>query len=139
MSPMSAPERSRSTVRAGPSTLIAMPTIRKLTRYSRTECGTSGASVISAVGDAGAARTTATGRYVAAAGAGDARAGAGEYRQQTHGVGVALRALGERVRLTHRPAQLEQVVARAAAVLVDGHRQQATETQVRGFLRTRST
>src|SRR5215218_9758947 len=137
MSPMSAPERSRSTVRAGPSTLIAMPTIRKLTRYSRTECGTRGASVISAVGDAGAAGTTATGRYVAAARVGSA--GAGEHRQQAHGVGVTLRALGQRVRLTHRPAELEQVVAGAAAVLVDGHRQQATERQQTGFLRARST
>ena len=69
MSPMSAPERSRSSVSAGPSTLIASPTIRKLTRYSRTECGTSAASVISPVGDAGAGRTASAGRYVAAAGA----------------------------------------------------------------------
>ena len=61
MSPMSAPERSRRSVSAGPSTLIASPTIRKLTRYSRTERGTSAASVISPVGNAGAGRAASAG------------------------------------------------------------------------------
>src|SRR5215207_4893566 len=93
MSPMPAPERSRSSVNAGPSTLSAIPSRRNVARYSRTERGHGAASVMSPVGYAGARRAASAGGDLAT-GRG---AGAGEHRQQSNAVDVALRALGRGV------------------------------------------